>query len=93
MHTISPVFTIHLGDVYYVGDSNEVRENFLAEKTSPYTPVKWPMGAKGGFALNGNHEMYAEGNGYWRMVLPRMGLKGRGSEWGGAVGQLFLPRK
>jgi hypothetical protein len=75
-------FTIHLGDVYYVGDSNEVRENFLGEKTSSYTPVKWPMGAKGGFALSGNHEMYADGNGYWRMVLPRMGLKGRGSEWG-----------
>ena len=76
-------FTIHLGDVYYVGDSNEVRENFLGEKTSPYAPVKWPMGAKGSFALNGNHEMYADGNGYWKMVLPRMGLKERGnSEWG-----------
>ena len=76
-------FTIHLGDVYYVGDSNEVRENFLGEKTSPYAPVKWPMGAKGGFALNGNHEMYADGNGYWEIVLPRMGLKERGnSEWG-----------
>jgi hypothetical protein len=68
--------------VYYVGDSNEVRENFLGEKTSPYTPVKWPMGARGGFALNGNHEMYAEGNGYWRMILPRMGLKAGGAEWG-----------
>jgi hypothetical protein len=75
-------FTIHLGDVYYVGDGNEVRENFLGEKTSPYAPVKWPMGAKGSFALNGNHEMYADGIGYWRMVLPRMGLKSRDSEWG-----------
>jgi hypothetical protein len=82
MDRSDPDFTIHLGDVYYVGDSDEVRENFLGEKTSPYTPVKWPMGAKGSFALNGNHEMYAEGNGYWRMVLPRMGLKERGSEWG-----------
>src|ERR1022692_1150608 len=78
-------FTIHLGDVYYVGDANEVRENFLGEKTSPYTPVKWPAGSKGSFALNGNHEMYADGNGYWRMVLPRMGLKESGGEWG--VGQ------
>ncbi len=77
-----PDFTIHLGDVYYVGDSNEVRENFLGEQTSPYQPVKWPMGAKGSFALNGNHEMYAEGSGYWRMVLPRMGLKERGNDWG-----------
>ena len=76
-------FTIHLGDVYYVGDANEVRENFLGVKTSPYTPVKWPTGSKGSFALNGNHEMYADGNGYWKMVLPRMGLKERSnSEWG-----------
>jgi hypothetical protein len=82
MEKSEPDFTIHLGDVYYVGDSNEVRENFLGEKTSPYAPVRWPMGAKGGFALNGNHEMYADGNGYWRMVVPRMGLKERGSEWG-----------
>jgi hypothetical protein len=84
MKRAEPDFTIHLGDVYYVGDDNEVRENFLGLKTSPYAPVKWPMGSKGGFALNGNHEMYAEGNGYWRMVLPRMGLMNmkRGSEWG-----------
>jgi Calcineurin-like phosphoesterase len=82
MEKSEPDFTIHLGDVYYVGDNNEVRENFLGEKTSPYAPVKWPMGAMGSFALNGNHEMYADGNGYWRMVLPRMGLKERGSEWG-----------
>ena len=60
-----PDFTIHLGDVYYVGDGTEVKENFLGEKTSAYTPVKWPMGTKGSFALTGNHEMYAHGNGYF----------------------------
>src|SRR6202045_1470446 len=85
-----PDYTIHLGDVYYVGDSNEVRENFLGEKTSPYAPVKWPMGAKGSFALNGNHEMYADGNGYWRLVLPRMGLKEGGGEWGAGQGGGFF---
>jgi hypothetical protein len=37
MKKAEPDFTIHLGDVYYVGDTNEVRENFLGEKTSPYT--------------------------------------------------------
>src|ERR1019366_1984772 len=68
MEPSEPDFTIHLGDVYYVGDNNEVRENFLGEKTSPYAPVKWPMGAECSFALNGNHEMYADGNGYWKMV-------------------------
>jgi hypothetical protein len=50
MEKSNPDFTIHLGDVYYVGDGNEVRENFLGEKTSPYVPVKWPVGAKGSFA-------------------------------------------
>lgn len=75
-------FTIHLGDIYYVGDENEIRENFLGEKTSPYDPVMWPMGVKGSFALTGNHEMYARGNGYFNQVLPRMGLRTSGKQWG-----------
>ena len=77
-----PDFTIHLGDVYFVGDEHEISENFLGENTSPYEPVKWPMGTKGSFALTGNHEMYARGNGYFGSVLPRMGLREAGSEWG-----------
>ncbi len=77
-----PDFTIHLGDVYFVGGGTEVKENFLGEKTSGYTPVKWPMGTKGSFALTGNHEMYAHGNGYYRYVLPKMGLKDAEGEWG-----------
>ncbi len=85
-----PDYTIHLGDVYYVGNTTEVRENFLGEKTSPYAPVKWPMGSKGGFALNGNHEMYADGNGYWRTILPKMGLTQRGAEWGSGQWASFL---
>jgi Calcineurin-like phosphoesterase len=82
VRTFAPDFTIHLGDVYYVGDENEIRENYLGEKTSPYSPVKWPMGRVGSFALSGNHEMYARGNGYYGAILPRMGLKEAGAEWG-----------
>ena len=82
MAASDPAFTIHWEMVHYVGSTDEVRENFLGEKTSPYAPVKWPMGAKGSFALNGNHEMYADGTGYWRMVLPRMGMKEHRAEWG-----------
>jgi len=78
----APDFTLHLGDVYYVGDENEIRENYLGEKTSPYNPVKWPMGKKGSFALSGNHEMYARGKGYYGTILPKMGLKEAGAEWG-----------
>src|SRR6516162_6367476 len=56
-----PHYSIHLGDVYYVGDDAEVRENFLGQRNpgSDYDPCEWPKGSKGTFALNGNHEMYA----------------------------------
>jgi hypothetical protein len=77
-----PDFTIHLGDVYYVGDPTEIRENFFGEETSPYAPVRWPMGRKGSFALCGNHEMYARGIGYYVSILPRMGLRADGAGWG-----------
>jgi hypothetical protein len=78
----APDFTIHLGDVYFVGDITETKENFLGECTSPYRPVKWPMGKLGSFALPGNHEMYARGHGYLEAILPRMGLVKSGGEWG-----------
>jgi hypothetical protein len=82
VHKSNPDYTIHLGDVYYVGDTNEVKENFLGKKTSPYAPVQWPMGEKGSFALSGNHEMYANGNGYYSDILPVMGLRDSGNAWG-----------
>lgn len=78
----APDYTIHLGDVYFVGDESEVKENFLGEATSPYPPVKWPVGKLGSFALSGNHEMYARGNGYFESILPRIGLRKSGAEWG-----------
>ena len=70
-----PHYSIHLGDVYFVGDPKEIRENFLGEKVSAYEPCCWPPGSKGTFALNGNHEMYARGYGYFDLILPRMGLQ------------------
>ena len=69
-----PHFSIHLGDVYYVGDAAEVRANFLGERTGAYEPVAWPRGSDGTFALNGNHEMYARGNGYFEQLLPAIGF-------------------
>lgn len=80
--SFAPDFTIHLGDVYFVGDDTEIKENFLGETTSPYSPVKWPMGKLGSFAISGNHEMYARGKGFYESVLPKLGLKTQGSEWG-----------
>lgn len=70
-------FTIHLGDVYYVGDPPSINENCLGIKnpSNNYDPVNWPIGSKGSFALNGNHEMYANGVGYFDVLLPRLGLR------------------
>jgi hypothetical protein len=74
---IRPEYTIHLGDVYFVGDPAEVRENFLgiANPDNSYRPCRWPLGSKGTFALNGNHEMYARGIGYFDLILPALGMR------------------
>ncbi len=70
-----PHYTIHLGDVYFVGDPAEVAENFLGKprKGYRYQPCAWPIGSNASFALNGNHEMYARGLGYFDQILPAMG--------------------
>lgn len=75
-----PHFTLHLGDIYFVGDPAEVRENFLglASPSSGYTPCRWPHGRDGAFALNGNHEMYARGIGYFDLALPTLGMTAEG---------------
>jgi hypothetical protein len=48
MEKSQPDFTIHEGDVYYVGDNNAVRENFL-ERNESLCASKVADGA-GGFA-------------------------------------------
>jgi hypothetical protein len=63
-----PDYTIHLGDTYYVGDKKEIRNNFLPNASF------WPYGNVGSFALNGNHEMYSNGYGFFDELLPWMGL-------------------
>ena len=74
-----PHYTVHLGDVYFVGDAAEVGHNFLGQPApgSKFTPCRWPAGSKASFALNGNHEMLARGFGYFDGILPAMGeMKG-----------------
>ncbi len=57
-------FIVHLGDIYYSGKDSEVQERFLAF---------WPRCDAVSLALNGNHEMYAGGHGYFDMVLKAFG--------------------
>jgi hypothetical protein len=68
-------YTIHLGDVYYMGDGREVAENFLGQPVqgSHFTPIAWPLGSRGSFSLLGNHEMYARGIAYFKHILPSLG--------------------
>jgi len=72
-----PHFTIHLGDIYYVGDELALLENCLGidNPKTLYAPATWPIGSLGSFALNGNHEMYANGRPYFERFLPRLGLR------------------
>ncbi|MGD0420658.1 MAG: metallophosphoesterase [Xanthobacteraceae bacterium] len=71
-----PHYSIHLGDVYYVGGPDEVDVNFLGIRNpaKDYAPCLWPNGSRGSFALNGNHEMYARGYAYFDRMLPTLGL-------------------
>ncbi len=62
----NPDYTIHLGDIYFVGTPAEVAENFTAPHAS------WHYGAMGSLALPGNHEMYSNGNAFFNHLLPAM---------------------
>jgi hypothetical protein len=76
MESFNPDYTIHLGDVYYVGDTVEVQENCLGKTEYGYQGVLWPKGKVGSFTMNGNHEMYANGNGYFDVFMPTLGVPG-----------------
>jgi hypothetical protein len=71
-----PHYSIHLGDVYYVGDPAAVGENFLGIQNpeNHFQPCLWPKGSHGSFALNGNHEMYSLGYSYFSQMLPTLGI-------------------
>jgi hypothetical protein len=63
IHDLKADHTIHLGDVYYSGTDDEERSKFVGG---------WPSGTNvsaPSFALNGNHEMYSGGEGYFVDVL------------------------
>ncbi|MBO0911946.1 MAG: metallophosphoesterase [Acidobacteria bacterium] len=56
----TPDYTIHIGDVYYVGSEEYIEENCLGiRQKNGYDPVKFPIGTRASFAMNGNHEAYA----------------------------------
>jgi hypothetical protein len=59
------VHVVHLGDVYYSGWQREYEKRFL-----PYWPVKPGEEDKiSSWCLNGNHDMYSGGFGYYDFLL------------------------
>jgi 3',5'-cyclic AMP phosphodiesterase CpdA len=69
---------IHLGDVYYTGQPREYEKRFL----DPW-PVRDrdPKDETSSWCLNGNHDMYSGGYGYFETVLgdPRFNRQGKSS--------------
>jgi hypothetical protein len=59
MAFLHPDVTIHLGDVYYAGTSDEELHQFINI---------WPKGIIGSLALNSNHEMYAGSKPYFQAI-------------------------
>lgn len=58
---------MHLGDVYYSGDDNEVQKRFLD---------LWPRNPNAiSRACNSNHEMYTGGRAYFKKTLAKFGQK------------------
>jgi len=74
MKACSPHYTLHLGDVYYMGETSEIDENCLGMSEKSYEGVDWPTGSLGSFALMGNHEMYSGGQGFFATFLKTLGL-------------------
>ncbi|CAF2543607.1 unnamed protein product [Rotaria sp. Silwood2] len=70
-----PHYTIHLGDIYYVGLPAEVEHCCLGIKPDwAERGVRWPIGQNGSLTIPGNHELYSRGFGYWDYFLPAVGL-------------------
>lgn len=58
---------IHLGDVYYVGEPEEYSERVIAAGMWPVTGQE--KDKIGSWSLNGNHDMYVGGHGYFEKLL------------------------
>lgn len=79
----APHYTIHGGDTYFVGDRNEIYENFLAPHSS------WHRGSHGSFAIAGNHEMYSNGYAFFRDLLPSLGMRDNSGKYKGQEAGYF----
>ncbi len=66
---LDPDYTLHLGDTYYTGNLQELKDNFGEGNGIDYGI--WPRGKAGSFALAGNHEMFSSGAYFLQMIQNR----------------------
>ena len=59
MSKLNPDLTIHLGDVYYAGTSDQEQHLLIS---------LWPQAPLGSFALNSNHELYSGSKPYFNAL-------------------------
>jgi hypothetical protein len=69
MQEENPDYSLHLGDVYYVGNPDEVEANF-GKINNNSDHGEW-VNSKGFLALPGNHEFYSKGIGFYDYLLPK----------------------
>jgi len=69
-----PDITIHLGDVYFSGTDKEFQDYFLGSEDWPKGKLQPGNGSSAHetYILNGNHEMYSGGRGYFELALPQL---------------------
>jgi hypothetical protein len=71
------VHVIHLGDVYYSGHAREYEKRFF-----PFWPVEpSEAGRIHSWILNGNHDMYSGGHGYFKALEDSRFAGQSGSSW------------
>lgn len=72
----NPDWTIHLGDVYYVGSPDHINANCLGiPPAGVQKGVKWPHGKLGSWSVQGNHEAYDRGFGFFDVWAPTLGIR------------------
>jgi hypothetical protein len=70
-------WTLHIGDIYYVGSSDVVESHCLGQvPKGAKKAVTWPHGSLGSFAVMGNHELYGRAYGFFDTFLPTLGVPG-----------------
>ena len=74
MRAEKPDYSIHLGDVYYVGEPQEIEDNF-GKKGVDSDEGDWAYGKNGFLALPGNHEFYSKGTGFYDNLLAKTKIK------------------